>query len=124
MADQKNNDDWNLFNSHNRSNSIDTDYYMRHLQRKSHNYDKLRGLKRKDSEDLDIFKSKPSRSLNNLGRSLRNKESMSLFERKMHLMDFLENARTSNPIRIAKLQDMIDQAGSDPRARDEIRQML
>ena len=49
---------------------------------------------------------------------------MSLFERKMHLMDFLENARTSNPIRIAKLQDMIDQAGSDPRARDEIRQML
>ena len=31
MADQKNNDDWTLFNSHNRSNSVDTDYYMRHL---------------------------------------------------------------------------------------------
>lgn len=59
--------EWNLLN---RSYSVDTDHYMRHLQGKSKNYDVLRGIGDEPS-----------------------KHHLSKLERQMNVMDFMENSR-------------------------------
>ncbi len=87
----------------NRSNSVDTDNFMRHLQGKSKNYDVLRGLGEEPS-NLHLNK----------------------LERQMYVMDFMENARTKNPFREMKLKGLIEKRGStaDIRSKQELRKML
>ena len=63
--------DWTLLN---RSYSVDTSHYLRHLHRKGKNFDVMRGL----SKSLDRDGS-PSPHLSKL-------------ERQMYVMKFLENA--------------------------------
>lgn len=85
-----------------RSLSVDTDQFMRHLQRKGQNYDVLRSLDKH--------------------HSLRD---LSKLERQMYVMEFMENAPSNNVFRQLKLNGLLEkqQNGNFSKKR-ELRRML
>lgn len=86
----------------NRSYSVDTDHYMRHLHMKSKNYNVMTGLgEGQKQEDL---------------------RNLSKLERQLRLMEYMENASTKNPFRSMKLKSLLEK--QDMQSKQELRRML
>jgi len=84
-----------------RSNSVDTDQFLSHLQSKATRYASLRS---RDSDGSPVHK------------------NLSKIERQMYLMEFMENAKIKNHFRTLKLHDLVDKKSLG--ARQELQKML
>lgn len=87
--------DWTL-----NSRSVDTDTYIGHLKRKSKNYELMRGLGNHES-----------------------RRNLTKIERRLRVMEFMQNASTKNPFRALKLKKLLEKQG-DTRHMQKLRQML
>ena len=90
----------------NRSMSVDTEHYMEHLHRKGLNYDYLRSMKAGNDNAMSLA------SLYQDGTGPGSSVSMSKLQRRMAVLEYLENAKSSNAFRTLKLKGLLGGLGN------------